>query len=137
MANVLATGNVYEYTASKNGNNYSFDNETYYSGRGCAVGRTTNRMDTTNCYYATLGNNKRVNYADSYNDRVEAGMLADAAWWKDLFQTAEGDYGLLDNLDEMIAGSYYPWVDMGNAREKYSILQPYLSRLSVQQAILT
>lgn len=126
--NVLATGNVYTYTSAKSGSNYVFGSESYYTTRGCAVGVTTNRMDTSNCYYATLGTNRRVNYAsNSLNERVEAGMLVDPSWWSSLYQTADGEQGLLDNLDEMIAGGYFPWVDMGHAREKYSILQPYLS----------
>ena len=126
--NVLATGNVYTYTSAKSGSNYIFGSESYYTTRGCAVGLTTNRMDTSNCYYATLGTNRRVNYSSSsLNERVEAGMLVDASWWSDFYQHADGEEGLLDNLEEMLAGGYFPWIDMGNAREKYSILQPYLT----------
>ena len=126
--NVLATGNVYTYPSAKSGSNYIFGSETYYTDKGCAVGTTSNRMDTSNCYYATLGTNRRVSYNSSYrNERVEAGMLVDASWWNALYKHADGEEGLLDNLEEMLAAGYFPWIDMGNAREKYSIHQPYLS----------
>ncbi|MCD8098747.1 MAG: hypothetical protein LUE31_12170 [Lachnospiraceae bacterium] len=121
---VLATGNVYTYTATPDGSNYTFGNERVYKSRGCAVGYTNSKMDTTECYYATVGTNKRNDYSStSRNERVESGILLDSSWWIDLF----GEDKLDDELEALLGDAWYPWVDMGNAAEKYSIRQPYLT----------
>lgn len=120
---LLATGNVYQYAAVRNGSNYVFTSEAYYPNKGCAVGITTNRMDTSRTYYATVGGNRRINYQNAYNDRVEGGLLTDPAWFRTLF--GEGKLNE-EYLEELLTSGYYPWVDMGAAAEKYSILQPYL-----------
>lgn len=120
---LLATGNVYTYTTTITGGNYEFDNEVIYNAKGCAIGITDTRMNTKDCYYATVGHNSRVDYAvDSKNERVEGGMLTDASWYKETFGTQCFD----SHLEKLLSDGYYPWVDMGAAAEKYNIKQPYL-----------
>ena len=120
---LLSTGNTYTYTTTISGTNYEFDNEMNYSLKGNTVGVTDTKMDTKDCYYATVGNDSRVDYADLRNERVESGMLTEASWYRSVFGNDCLDN---DNLEKLLSDGYYPWISMGTAAEKYSMKQPYL-----------
>lgn len=120
---ILATGDVYTYTTSRSGSNYLFSDEEVYTNYGCAVGRTGSKKATTNVYYATVGSGERNNYSSSsYNERVEAGLLADSEWWLELWESVSA-FGLdEDEIDSLLELGWYPWISMGVAADKYSIL---------------